>query len=99
MPRQHLFLPCIPSRATSVPTGPDWLHEIKHDGYRLIVARDNARVRLFTRRGFDWSGRFPLIVEAARKLRTASFVIDGEAVILSDNPSSPAMLRGGDGSW
>ena len=34
MPRQHIFQPCIPTRATKVPTGPDWLHEIKHDGYK-----------------------------------------------------------------
>src|SRR4051812_33890213 len=85
MPRLHLYRPCIPSRATKVPTGPDWLHEIKHDGYRLIVVRDGARVRLFTRRGFDWSGRFPLIIEAARSLTAPSFVIDGEAVILGDS--------------
>lgn len=84
MPRQHHYQPCIPTRATKVPDGHDWLHEIKHDGYRLIVARDGARVRLFTRRGYDWSDRFPLIVEATRKLRTKSFVIDGEAVILRD---------------
>jgi ATP-dependent DNA ligase len=76
------FEPCIPTRATKVPTGPDWLHEIKHDGYRMIVQREGSRVRLFTRRGFDWSDRYPLIVEAARKLRSRSFVIDGEAVVL-----------------
>jgi bifunctional non-homologous end joining protein LigD len=60
------------------PAGPDWLHEIKHDGYRLIV----KRVRPFTRNGHDWSARYPLIVEAARCNRQTSFVIDGEAVLL-----------------
>jgi bifunctional non-homologous end joining protein LigD len=60
----------------------DWIHEIKHDGYRLIVVRDGARVRLFTRSGYDWSDRYPLIVEAALKNRTTSFAIDGEAVLL-----------------
>jgi ATP-dependent DNA ligase len=79
---RSIFEPCIPTRATKVPTGPDWLHEIKHDGYRMIVQREGSRVRLFTRRGFDWSDRYPLIVEAARKLRSRSFVIDGEAVVL-----------------
>jgi hypothetical protein len=39
------FEPCIPTRGTKVPAGPDWIHEIKHDGYRLIVQRDGARVR------------------------------------------------------
>jgi ATP-dependent DNA ligase len=43
--------PCIPSRAPKPPLGPDWVHEIKHDGYRLIVRRDGEAVRLFTRRG------------------------------------------------
>jgi len=49
--------PCIPTRAHKVPSGPDWVHEIKHDGYRLQVRRDGDAVRLFTRRGFDWSAR------------------------------------------
>ncbi|MGE5137910.1 MAG: hypothetical protein ACM3JD_00490 [Rudaea sp.] len=80
--RSSPFQPCIPTRATKVPAGPDWLHEIKHDGYRLMVQRAGDRVRLFTRQGFDWSDRFPLISEAARRLRAASFVIDGEAVWL-----------------
>jgi ATP-dependent DNA ligase len=82
MIRQHIFAPCIPTRATKVPAGPDWLHEIKHDGYRLIVQRDGARVQLFTRRGYDWSDRFPRIIEAALKSSQKHFVIDGEAVIL-----------------
>jgi bifunctional non-homologous end joining protein LigD len=81
------FQPCIPTRATKVPTGPDWLHEIKHDGYRLIVqkidqGRGNKRVRLFTRNGHDRTDRYPLIVEAALRNRSASFVLDGEAVLL-----------------
>ena len=47
--RNVAYEPCIPTRGTQVPAGPDWIHEIKHDGYRLIVVRDGARVRLFTR--------------------------------------------------
>jgi ATP-dependent DNA ligase len=45
------FEPCIPTRGTKVPSGPEWLHEIKHDGYRLIVQREGKRVRLFARNG------------------------------------------------
>jgi bifunctional non-homologous end joining protein LigD len=56
---------CIPTRGTQVPAGHDWIHEIKHDGYRLIVQREGKRVRLFTRRGSDWSDRYPLITQAA----------------------------------
>ena len=83
--RQHLSHPCIPTRATAVPTGPGWLHELKHDGFRLILQREGERVRLFTRRGHDWSDRYPLISAAARRLKTSSFVIDGEAVWLDDH--------------
>jgi bifunctional non-homologous end joining protein LigD len=61
------FEPCIPIRGIKVPNRPECLHEIKHDGYRLIVQREGKRVRLFTRNGYDWSNRFPLIVEAAAK--------------------------------
>ena len=76
------FQPCIPTRTVKVPSGPDWIHEIKHDGYRLIAQKDQKRVRLFTRNGHDWTDRYPLIVEAALRNRSASFVIDGEAVLL-----------------
>jgi bifunctional non-homologous end joining protein LigD len=79
---QRTFEPCIPTRGTKVPAGPDWIHEIKHDGYRLIVQREGKRVRLFTRNGHDWTDHYPLIVEAALKNRSNSFVIDGEAVLL-----------------
>jgi bifunctional non-homologous end joining protein LigD len=73
---------CIPTRGTKVPNGPDWLHEIKYDGYRLRVERDGDRVRLMTRGGFDWTKRYPWIVESALKNRYKQFVIDGEAVVL-----------------
>jgi bifunctional non-homologous end joining protein LigD len=53
-----------------VPSGAGWVHEIKYDGYRLQVRRDGDAVRLFTRRGYDWSGRYPAIaVTAARLMR------------------------------
>jgi bifunctional non-homologous end joining protein LigD len=80
--RTSAFEPCIPTRGTKVPDRPESLHEIKHDGYRLVVQREGKRVRLFTRNGYDWSHRFPLIVEAALRNRQSSFVIDGEAVLL-----------------
>jgi bifunctional non-homologous end joining protein LigD len=73
--------PCIPSRAPKPPSGPDWVHEVKHDGYRLIVRRDGAMVRLFTRRGYDWTERYPAIANAAAKLKARSFTLDGEAVV------------------
>src|SRR4249920_758290 len=73
--------PCIPTRAAKPPAGPGWVHEIKHDGYRLIVRRDGPTVRLFTRRGYDWTERYPAIAAAAAKLRARSFTLDGEVVV------------------
>jgi ATP-dependent DNA ligase len=73
---------CIPTTGTKVPAGPEWFHEIKYDGYRLRLERDGDRVRLITKGGYDWSKRYPWIVEAALKNRMKQFVIDGEAVIL-----------------
>ena len=73
---------CIPTRGTKVPDSPDWLHEIKYDGYRLRVERNGDRVRLITRNGYDWTGRYPWIVKSALKNRQKQFVIDGEADIL-----------------
>ena len=80
--RRVEFAPCLPTRGTAVPAGPDWIHEIKHDGYRLTVHREGKRVRLFTRNGHDWTDRYPLIVEAALRIRIGSFALDGEAVLL-----------------
>jgi bifunctional non-homologous end joining protein LigD len=73
---------CIPTRSTSVPATPDWLHEIKYDGYRLRLERDGDRVRLITKGGYNWTNRYPWIIEAALKNRFKRFVIDGEAVVL-----------------
>src|SRR5580700_11108140 len=61
---------------------PRVVHVIKYDGYRLRVERDGERVRLITRGGYDWTKRYPWIVEAALKNRQKRFVIDGEAVVL-----------------
>src|SRR5262249_34638809 len=66
--------PCLPTSAPSPPVGPEWLHEIKHDGYRMLALRDGERVRLLSRRGLDWGDRFPTIVAAVEALavQTAS---------------------------
>jgi len=50
--------PCLPTTSKISPAGPMWIHEIKHDGYRLMVRRTAAGVRLLTRNGHDWSDRF-----------------------------------------
>jgi bifunctional non-homologous end joining protein LigD len=72
--------PCLPTEVDKPPSGPEWLHEIKHDGYRLVVRKRDGRVRLFTRRGFDWTQKFPMIADALAALGARSITIDGEAV-------------------
>jgi len=57
--------PCQLSKVARPPTGPLWVHEIKHDGYRLMVRRDGSRVRCFTRNGHDWADRSPAIERSA----------------------------------
>jgi bifunctional non-homologous end joining protein LigD len=77
--------PCFPSPADKPPSGPEWVHEIKHDGYRLMARRDPVGIRLLTRNGHDWSPRYPLIVEAVNVLKVRSCLIDGEAIVCDDN--------------
>jgi ATP-dependent DNA ligase len=86
--------PCQPTPTPRPPVGPEWLHEIKHDGYRIMVRRDPAGIRLITRRGHDWSARFPSVVEAANRLRARSLLLDGEVVVCRpDGVSCFKLLR------
>jgi ATP-dependent DNA ligase len=75
-------IPAQPVKASKPPSGADWVHEIKHDGYRLIVRRDGPVVRLYSRNAIDWTARLPAIAAAARRIKARSFTIDGEAVVL-----------------
>jgi bifunctional non-homologous end joining protein LigD len=68
--------------ADKIPARSEWIHEIKYDGYRMMLIREQDRVRLISRGGHDWAKHFPLIVEAALKLHKGHFVIDGETVVL-----------------
>jgi bifunctional non-homologous end joining protein LigD len=77
--------PCLPTKTDKLPSGDLWLHEIKHDGFRVIARKDGDRVRLYSRPGNDMTRRFPLIVEALTGLRSRSCIIDGEAVACDDN--------------
>jgi bifunctional non-homologous end joining protein LigD len=77
--------PCLPTKTDKLPSGGQWLHEIKHDGFRIIARKSDGRVRLYSRPGNDFTGRFPLIVEALTRLRSRSCIIDGEAVCCDDN--------------
>jgi bifunctional non-homologous end joining protein LigD len=77
-----LYQFALPTKADKVPAGTGSIHEIKHDGYRMMLIRKQDRVRLISRGGHDWAEHFLLIVAAALKLRQEHFFIDGEAVVL-----------------
>jgi bifunctional non-homologous end joining protein LigD len=77
--------PCLPTKADTLPSGSLWVHEIKHDGFRVIARKGGDRVRLYSRPGNDLTDRFPLIVEALSRLRSRSCIIDGEAVCCGDD--------------
>jgi bifunctional non-homologous end joining protein LigD len=77
--------PCLPSRAKAPPSGPGWLHEIKHDGFRILARRDSAGVRLITRNANDFTDRFPFIATAVAELPVKSCLIDGEAIVCDEN--------------
>lgn len=68
----------------TVPTGDRWLHEMKYDGYRLLVAVGGGTARAYTRSGLDWSEKFAGIAEAAAKLGVRSALLDGEAVVMDE---------------
>jgi len=77
--------PCLPTKTDKLPSGSQWLHEIKHDGFRIIARKNGAQVRLYSRPGNDLTRRFPLIVDAVSRLRSRSCIIDGEAVACDDD--------------
>jgi ATP-dependent DNA ligase len=60
-------VPCLPTYTKQLPSGADWLDEIKHDGFRVIARKEGKRVKLYSRAGNDLTDRFPLIVEALAK--------------------------------
>ncbi|MEO5843431.1 MAG: DNA ligase D [Caldimonas sp.] len=75
------FGPQLATLVTEAPSDAGWIYEIKFDGYRIVARIDGGDVRLFTRRGNDWSSRMPGLVEAVRSLGIASGWLDGEIVV------------------
>jgi bifunctional non-homologous end joining protein LigD len=86
--------PCLPTLSEYVPSGPEWVHEIKHDGYRFMCRREGDRVRVFSRHGNDYTDRVPAIAEALAALKLKSATLDGEGVMCgSDGVSDFGRLR------
>lgn len=70
----------MPTLKPKPPTGPDWSHEVKFDGYRIQIHRDGSAVKIYSRNGADFTSRFPAIAKAALSVRFKAFVLDAEAV-------------------
>jgi len=85
IPPTGFIAPCLPTKAHAPPSGSQWLHEIKHDGFRVIARKDGDRIRLYSRPGNDLTRHFPLIAESLARLRSRSCIIDGEAVACAEN--------------
>ncbi|MDE3873021.1 non-homologous end-joining DNA ligase [Sinorhizobium meliloti] len=80
--------PCLATLVDKPPKGPDWAYEVKWDEYRIAVHIESGRVRILTRGGYDWTDRFPSIVDDARRLAVKTAILDGEAVVLDDKGRS-----------
>jgi bifunctional non-homologous end joining protein LigD len=76
--------PCLPRPALEPPSGAGWIHEIKHDGFRILARRQADRVRLYTRNGYDFTERYPKIVASLERLPVQSCFIDGEAIVVDE---------------
>lgn len=72
--------PCLASLCDKPPSGPNWVHEIKYDGYRIQARIDGPNIRLLTRKSLDWTKRFNSIAGALKNLNLGSALIDGEIV-------------------
>jgi bifunctional non-homologous end joining protein LigD len=77
--------PALATSIDKVPSGERWIHEIKFDGYRVQVHLANNGVKVFTRRGNDWTTRFKKIADDAWHINAGSAIIDGEVVVPSAN--------------
>lgn len=91
--RLDFIEPALATLERQAPSGKEWLHEVKFDGYRIQAAIAGTEIRLLTRKGLDWSGRFgPGIPAALGRLKCADAIIDGEIVVLADNGVSSFSL-------
>jgi hypothetical protein len=79
--RLRFIPPQLPSLTDQPPEGADWIHEVKHDGYRTMLLVERGAARVHTRNGHNWSDRYPGIIATARKLPCRSAIIDGEIIV------------------
>ncbi len=84
-PAPERIEPQLASPQAEPPTGADWLHEIKFDGYRTLAHSADGAVRLLTRKGLDWTHRYGALADAIAALDCREAVIDGEVVVLDES--------------
>jgi ATP-dependent DNA ligase len=72
--------PCLLTPATTVPTGPEWLHELKHDGMRVVIRKAGERVSIWSRNGRPWTTELAAIAKGVQAIDIDELVLDGEAV-------------------
>ncbi|RUW87808.1 ATP-dependent DNA ligase [Mesorhizobium sp. M7A.F.Ca.US.010.02.1.1] len=76
--------PMEPELVDRPPQGDEWLHEIKFDGYRTQIIKDENGIRLFTKNGYDWTGRYIELAGEAEAIEAESFIIDGETITVNE---------------
>ena len=81
MARLGFIPPQLPSLTDQPPEGADWVHEIKHDGYRTMLVVERGAALAYTRNGHDWSDRYPSIIASARRLPCQAAILDGEVIV------------------
>lgn len=84
-PKWEFVDPALATRVEKAPAGDAWIHEIKYDGYRLVASVSGEAVRLYTRNGLDWTGRFQTIADALAKLGLKDVMLDGEVAVAQAN--------------
>ncbi|TIO52984.1 MAG: ATP-dependent DNA ligase [Mesorhizobium sp.] len=82
--RLKFIQPLMPTLVEKPPEGEGWIHEVKFDGYRSQIVIDDEDVRIFTRRGLDWTAKYRDLVESAKRLNVQRAIIDGEIIVLNE---------------
>ncbi|WP_027036491.1 RNA ligase family protein [Mesorhizobium ciceri] len=80
--RLKFIPPMEPELVDTPPEGDNWIHEIKFDGYRTQIIKDEDGIRLLTRRGYDWTPRYKVLADQAAAIEADDFIIEGEAIIV-----------------
>jgi bifunctional non-homologous end joining protein LigD len=97
MPLPRWIEPQLSKLATKAPTGPQWIHEIKFDGYRMAARIEKRQVKLLTRSGLDWTAKYPAMVAAFAQLKVTTAYIDGEFCGVRDDGATSFEIKSNSG--